>query len=96
MIGPLFLRLCPQLCPSSEHCDLEWTFMPNIEVCRECGKPYELTEMGEVGPGNKMPEPINCPYCPYTYERMSRGFFQTSKLTPEQIADWEQGRAKQP
>ena len=69
--------------------------MAEIEVCKQCGEPFEVTEMSAGGaPGNMEPESIDCHECGNSYERMSRGYFQTSKLTPAQRAEWEKSRAK--
>jgi len=53
-----------------------------IETCsnRECGKKFELQEMGGQMPGTKEPEDIRCPYCGHTIQRMTNGMWQTHKL----------------
>jgi DNA-directed RNA polymerase subunit RPC12/RpoP len=55
-----------------------------IETCSNCGKPYDVAEIGGAMPGTREPEEITCPHCFHSYTRRSNGTFQTSKLTHEQ------------
>lgn len=55
----------------------------DIERCRnvECRRPFSVSEYQLGMPGTKDRESISCPHCHHSYERMSNGFFQTSKLS---------------
>lgn len=35
----------------------------NKEVCKKCGKEFTWTEEGDIYPGGKDTEYIDCPYC---------------------------------
>ncbi|MDD5652882.1 MAG: hypothetical protein PHT31_01805 [Candidatus Omnitrophica bacterium] len=64
----------------------------DIERCERCNRLYEVAEWGGAMPGTKEKEDIVCPYCGFTYEKMSNGTFRTFKLTPEQEASYLKGR----
>ncbi len=55
-----------------------------IEKCESCGKPFKIIEFKLEMPGTKEKENINCPYCNYTVQRTSNGYFITNELTEEQ------------
>lgn len=55
---------------------------------KNCGRPYEIREIGISGPGGKESEGISCPHCNDTYTRRSSGMFTTSAMTPEREADY--------
>ncbi|MDV7341337.1 hypothetical protein RYZ26_17140 [Terasakiella sp. A23] len=69
----------------------------DIRVCKnvDCQKPFEVSGLGEVAPGNKMREELHCPYCGTLYSRpMTSGFPRSHKLTDQQIADWKEKNNK--
>jgi hypothetical protein len=39
-------------------------------------------------PGTKEKEPITCPYCSYTIERTSNGWWNTAALSEEEQQDY--------
>lgn len=62
--------------------------MDDIEKCRECAKPFYVTEVGGQMPGTKEPEDITCPHCGFTRTQRSNGVFQTAKLSEEAEKEW--------
>ena len=60
----------------------------DVEVCSECKKPYHVHEVELRMPGTKDKEPIICPHCGDTYEKISNGFFKTSKLNEKQMEEY--------
>jgi DNA-directed RNA polymerase subunit RPC12/RpoP len=57
-----------------------------IERCNSasCRRPFQVLELGPKMPGTKESEDITCPYCSYTIQRTSNGWFQTIALSPNQ------------
>lgn len=63
-----------------------------IEKCQSCNKPFRVWEHNLAMPGTKEKEPITCPYCSYTIERTSNGWWNTAELTTEQQNDFLSGK----
>lgn len=55
-----------------------------IEKCQSCQKPFSVSEHKLEMPGTKEKEPITCPYCGHTIERMCNGWWVVSKLTTDE------------
>ena len=70
--------------------------MAEIEKCRQCGRPFYVTQIGGQMPGTKEREDIICPHCRYTTTEISNGSFNTSSLSLEAEAKWltEQRKSK--
>jgi DNA-directed RNA polymerase subunit RPC12/RpoP len=62
----------------------------DIERCsnKDCGRPFEVSQIGGQLPGTKEPEEICCPYCGHTIKRMSNGVWRTQALSPEREAQY--------
>jgi hypothetical protein len=43
-------------------------------------------------PGTKEKEPITCPYCSYTIERTSNGWWNTAALSEQEQQDYLSGK----
>ena len=65
-----------------------------IEKCESCGKPFKVWEHKLGMPGTKEKEPITCPYCNYTIERTSNGWWNTAELNEQQQNDFLSGNLK--
>jgi len=65
----------------------------DIEKCRQCGRPFQVNEIGGKLPGTRESEDIECPHCGDVTTRRSNAFFRTSKLSSEAEKRWleEQG-----
>jgi DNA-directed RNA polymerase subunit RPC12/RpoP len=60
-----------------------------MEECTKCGKPFIVSEHHLAMPGTQEKEAIICPYCDHTVdERMSNGWWNTSKLSDEKIEEY--------
>jgi len=59
-----------------------------MEKCQSCGKPFHVAEHNLPMPGTKEREPITCPYCHYTIERMSNGWWIVTPATEEEIEEY--------
>lgn len=55
-----------------------------IEKCQKCKEPFGVWEHNLPMPGTKEKEPITCPYCGHTIQRISNGWWNVRPLTDEQ------------
>lgn len=55
-----------------------------IEKCQSCKKPFRVSEHNLSIPGTKEKEPITCPYCSYTIERTTNGWWNTATLSEKE------------
>lgn len=58
--------------------------MLKMEKCESCKKPFHVSEHKLGMPGTKEREPITCPYCHHTIERMTNGWWNVSAATEEE------------
>jgi DNA-directed RNA polymerase subunit RPC12/RpoP len=63
-----------------------------IEKCQSCKKPFRVSEHNLPMPGTKEKEPITCPYCSYTIERTSNGWWNTAALSEQEQQDYLSGK----
>lgn len=63
-----------------------------IEKCQSCKKPFSVSEHNLLMPGTKEKEPIICPYCYYTIERISNGWWNTASLSEKEQRDYLSGK----
>jgi DNA-directed RNA polymerase subunit RPC12/RpoP len=54
-----------------------------------CGKPFHVIEHKLGMPGTREKEPITCPYCDHTIERMTDGWWHVAAATEKEISDFE-------
>ena len=59
-----------------------------IEKCQSCEKPFEVWEHKLAVPGTKEKEPITCPYCRHTIERICNGWWNTADLSDQEQLDY--------
>ena len=59
-----------------------------IEKCQSCEKPFSVLEHKLAMPGTKEKEPITCPYCHHTIERMCNGWWIISSLSEKEQNDY--------
>lgn len=60
-----------------------------IEKCQKCNELFHVSEHNLAMPGTKEKEPISCPYCGYTIERISNGWWNTRKLTEKELEEYK-------
>lgn len=66
----------------------------NIEKCISCEKPFKVWEHKLAMPGTKEKEPITCPFCEHTIERMCNGLWKTAALSDQEQSDYLLGKLK--
>ena len=55
-----------------------------IIECEKCGKKFGYAETGNIWPGGKDREYVNCPYCGETaFSKMTSGFIHACKMDEE-------------
>ena len=61
-----------------------------MEKCESCAKPFHVSENKLGMPGTKEREPITCPYCHHTIERITNGWWNVSPATEEELKKYEE------
>ena len=59
-----------------------------IQKCQSCEKPFNVQEHKLQMPGTKEKEPITCPYCYHTIERMCNGWWNVTALSEQEQSDY--------